>query len=422
MSSSPSIRLLRTQSDERLAALARAGHERAFEAIVERYRKPLLRACRQVLPEARAEDALQHALLAAWTALRRGDEVRELKPWLYRIVRNTALNALRSSGYDHEELLDSLRAQGGAVEEVELRAIVRQTLTGVAALPGHQREALLRTALEGASQADVARDLDVSDGAVRQLVHRARVSLRAAATAATPLSFAQWLGDAGSPVLPFVQRVGELVAGAAPAGMAAVLAKTTVVATLAGVAVTTPVLIDGGGDRPRAAALSASEAQSTSIGGDSPVSTAGALVELVEANRRPAGSEPVTQDARNRGRGEFPGKDRDDDTPRSVLATGDEEEDEDEETDQERGERPPAEGSNAPAELDSGGPGSRGGTGDREPGEAASSGPESDAGPAPEFEPSADLDSEAEAESSSSGHQDASSGPGPGPADHALEP
>ena len=58
---SPSTVLLRTQSDERLVALARAGHDRAFEAIVERYRRPLLRACRRILPEARAEDALQQA-------------------------------------------------------------------------------------------------------------------------------------------------------------------------------------------------------------------------------------------------------------------------------------------------------------------------------------------------------------------------
>src|SRR3954447_7643107 len=104
---SPSLTLLRTQSDDRLVALARVGHERAFEAIVERYRRPLLRAARRVLPEARAEDALQQALVAAWRGLRRGDEVRELRPWLYRIVHNTALNQLRVSGYDYEELDES---------------------------------------------------------------------------------------------------------------------------------------------------------------------------------------------------------------------------------------------------------------------------------------------------------------------------
>jgi hypothetical protein len=45
MSRVPSLALLHSQSDERLLGLAREGHERAFEAIVERYRKPLHRAC-----------------------------------------------------------------------------------------------------------------------------------------------------------------------------------------------------------------------------------------------------------------------------------------------------------------------------------------------------------------------------------------
>src|SRR3954469_21739634 len=84
---SPSSVLLRTQSDERLVALARAGHERAFEAILERYRGGLLRVARRYLPDARAQDALQQAFLAAWSGLRRGDDVRDLRAWLHRIAR-----------------------------------------------------------------------------------------------------------------------------------------------------------------------------------------------------------------------------------------------------------------------------------------------------------------------------------------------
>src|SRR3954468_6733268 len=113
---SPSSVLLRTQSDERLVKLARAGHERAFEAIVERYRAPLLRASRRYLPEARAEDALQQAFISAWGALGRGDEIRDLRAWLYRIVHNTALNQLRVSGYDYAELDEALRADDAPSE------------------------------------------------------------------------------------------------------------------------------------------------------------------------------------------------------------------------------------------------------------------------------------------------------------------
>ena len=110
---SPSSVLLRTQSDERLVVLARDGHERAFEAIVERYRGALLRAARRYLPDARAEDALQHACLGVERAAarRRG---RDLRAWLYRIVHNTALNQLRVGGYDYAELEESLRGARGA--------------------------------------------------------------------------------------------------------------------------------------------------------------------------------------------------------------------------------------------------------------------------------------------------------------------
>src|ERR1700760_3535891 len=195
---SPSAVLLRTQSDERLVQLAGLGHERAFEAIVERYRGALLRAARRYLPEARAEDALQQALVSAWTALQRGDDVKDLRAWLYRIVHNMALNQLRLSGYDYSELEDSLRATDAPQEEMERRAVVRQTLAGLAALPDRQREALLRIAVEGRSQDEVARELGVSEGAVRQLVHRARMTLRAAATAVVPLPLAEWAAAAGA--------------------------------------------------------------------------------------------------------------------------------------------------------------------------------------------------------------------------------
>ena len=228
---SASVKLLRTQSDERLVALAAAGHERAFEAIVERYRRPLLRHCRKYLPEARAEDALQQALVSAWSGLRRGDEVRELRPWLHRIVHNTSLNALRATGYDYEQLRDTLEGDGGPVELAERAAVIRQALAGLAALPERQREALLQIAVEGRTQDEVAEDLGLSHGAVRQLVHRARSRLRTAATALTPLPLAGWLASGGDSRGDLVARVAELVAGA---GGAATLAKAGAVAAVAG--------------------------------------------------------------------------------------------------------------------------------------------------------------------------------------------
>jgi hypothetical protein len=69
---------------------------------------------------------------------------------------------------------------------VELLQAARDTLAGVAALPDLQREALLRTALDGHSHEHVGSALGVSADAVRGLVYRARTSLRAAASALVP--------------------------------------------------------------------------------------------------------------------------------------------------------------------------------------------------------------------------------------------
>jgi RNA polymerase sigma factor (sigma-70 family) len=244
---SPSLTLLRTQSDERLIALARAGHERAFEAIVERYRKPLLRHGRRLLSsEARAEEAVQQALMAAWAALQRGDDVRHLSGWLHRIVHNAALNSLRGERDDWAELREWLEGAGAPDDEFERREMVRATLANLAALPTRQREALLRIAVEGESAEAVGSSLGLTEGAVRQLLYRARTALRAAATAVTPWPIASWLAR----VEPVTAGVADLAGGAGSAGVGALLAKAGVVAVVAGGAVAGPVVLDR--DRPRA--------------------------------------------------------------------------------------------------------------------------------------------------------------------------
>ena len=247
------LALLRSQSDERLARLAGQGHERAFEAIVERYRRPLYRQCRRVLTEARAEDAVQQAFLAAWTALCRGDDVVDVGAWLHRIARNSALNLARAPGFDYAELRDSLRIVEGPEEALERRAVVRRTLAGIAALPEHQRQALLRTVVDGADQDEIARDLGLSNGAVRQLVHRARVSLRAAATAVSPLPLVAWVASVGVRGEPMAQRIAEGGASGASVGAAATAAKLGAVIVVASGAVGAPAVFDHGAPLPGAA-------------------------------------------------------------------------------------------------------------------------------------------------------------------------
>ncbi len=248
--------LLRTQSDDRLVALARSGQERAFETIVRRYRRSLLAACRRMVDDGRAEDVLQQSLMAAWAALRRGDEVRDLRPWLFRIVRNAALSHRRRAGHPAAELLETLSVADGPEEEAERREVIRDALETIADLPPRQRDALLSIAVQGRSQDEVADELGVSRIAVRQLVHRARVSLRAAATALAPLPLISWAaGTAASE--PLSLRIASLITGAGGMGAAATFAKAGAVAGVAATAVSGPSLVERRPAAPVAAEVAA---------------------------------------------------------------------------------------------------------------------------------------------------------------------
>jgi RNA polymerase sigma factor (sigma-70 family) len=243
MSPGISTRLLATQSDERLVALARQGHERAFEALVLRYRRPLLGYCRRLsLPEARVEDVLQQALLKTWIALRGDAEVRDIKAWLYRVVHNTAINSVRDAARERERLSDpALRRGSNGQGDLERGLQLREALGEVAALPELQREVIVRTAVGGHSHERVASDLGITDGAVRGLLYRARSTLRTAVTALTPPPLLSWLAGGAERSGPAPEALGGLAGGGA-AGLGGLLVKGGAVALTAGTLITGAVV------------------------------------------------------------------------------------------------------------------------------------------------------------------------------------
>lgn len=228
--------LLRLQSDARLAELAVAGHEAAFDAIVDRYRAPLLRYCAGIAGPSRAEDAVQQTLINAHEAMTRTDEVRHLKSWLYRIAHNASLNVLRAVRDDvplDEATLGARATAGtgataGPDESFERSEQFRETLAALQALPERQRAALVLRELEGRSHEEIAEALGVTKGSARQHLMRARVAVRSAVTAVTPY--------------PLVARFAELLSGGSAPGWVDAAAGAGASATLmklgAGVAAT----------------------------------------------------------------------------------------------------------------------------------------------------------------------------------------
>jgi RNA polymerase sigma factor (sigma-70 family) len=224
--------ILRTQSDERLVDLVRAGSEPAFEAIVARYRRPLLRYCSRFLSEERAEDAVQQTFVRAYGAMRQSAAELSLRPWLYRIAHNTALNALRDRGLRHEQLHDQIDGVERPDQALERSQGLREVLSAVQELPERQRDAILLRELEGRSYDEIADELGVSGGAVRQLLNRARNTLRGAASAATPAGLAlriPWGGEAEAIGVRVAELCGTAGAGAVAAKVCATALVTTAV-------------------------------------------------------------------------------------------------------------------------------------------------------------------------------------------------
>ena len=171
--------ILHTASDERLVALAAKGDERAFAAIVARYRVPLQRYCRRFLGAAAADDAVQQSFINAHAALVGGRAPFALKAWLYRIARNVSLNLARLP--QAEAIPDGLLEPDAIEDVVDRREAFDRTVAAVRALPYSQRQVIVRHAFNGETHEDIAADLGLAPGAIRQLAYRARGTLRAAA-------------------------------------------------------------------------------------------------------------------------------------------------------------------------------------------------------------------------------------------------
>ncbi|HEX6781727.1 MAG TPA: sigma-70 family RNA polymerase sigma factor [Solirubrobacterales bacterium] len=236
---------LRAQPDRRLVGLVRDGYDAAFEEIVRRYRRPLDRFAAAIVG-GRSEDVTQDAFSKALLALRGTEAEIELRPWLYRIVRNTALNDLRDRGPAAEELDEAVPGARSAAAVAESRQELRELMERLQALPEPQRAALVMRELEGLSHEEIAAALGVSGGAARQTIYRARAALREGLGLLMPLPIVRALAEHGDDAARAGgalagagassaggAALGGLGGGALKAGMAAVLIAGTVGAGVA---------------------------------------------------------------------------------------------------------------------------------------------------------------------------------------------
>lgn len=167
--------------DGDLVRRARAGDERAFGGLVDRYSRAAYAVALSVTRQHEdAEDAVQESFLVALERLEECRDPERFVGWLMTIVRNRSRNLVRRESIRRTETIPEgvstdRPAPDRATERGELRSLLEEAL---ARLPEVQREIVLLHDLEGWKHREIADRLDLPPGTVRSHLHYARKALQ----------------------------------------------------------------------------------------------------------------------------------------------------------------------------------------------------------------------------------------------------
>ena len=166
-----------TPDDAVLLAAARNGDLDAFEALVRTHTGMVYAHALRFFGESQAaEDVAQEVWIKVYRSLATFDERARFTTWLYRVTRNTCLDAVRAGKHRPvpTELADTVPAAGDLADDVVLTTAVESAMR---TLMPEDREAFSAVALFGLSYAEAASQLRVPAGTVKSRVFRARRSL-----------------------------------------------------------------------------------------------------------------------------------------------------------------------------------------------------------------------------------------------------
>lgn len=164
------------EDEDGLIGRCLAGESAAFEPLVDRYHRPLFRAASRLLGEGEeARDLTQTAFLKAYQGLGTYDRRRRFFSWIYRILLNECLNALRSRR-PTQELDENLKAgpAADALEQRDTRLRVRRALLQ---LPEGQRDVVILRYFSDMRYEQIAAALGIPEKTVKSRLFSARQRL-----------------------------------------------------------------------------------------------------------------------------------------------------------------------------------------------------------------------------------------------------
>lgn len=177
--------------DLALVEASTSGDIAAFEELVRRYDRKLLRIAQQVTRSLEdAQDVVQEAFLKAYQKLNQFQQKSKFSTWLIRIALNEALMKLRKRRYTQEAPRDYENQNGENLpldvvdwspdpEQLYSRAELQNILSqALEELPPILRVVFVLRDVEGLSIKETTAILDLQPSAVKARLLRARLQLR----------------------------------------------------------------------------------------------------------------------------------------------------------------------------------------------------------------------------------------------------
>ncbi|HVW24695.1 MAG TPA: sigma-70 family RNA polymerase sigma factor [Polyangiaceae bacterium] len=193
-SSKEQARKLEAEEDRALILQAKAGDSGAFRKLVERHqRRAFAIAIGLLRSEDDAREIVQEAFLRVHKGLPTFEGGSSFFTWLYRIVSNLAIDAMRKPSRRESEALDPDLGDDGAEQPLLSRLegtdpldfvrrgeIRRRIEAALGDLPPYHRGVILMRELEGMSYEEMAEAMGVSKGTIMSRLFHARKKLQRA--------------------------------------------------------------------------------------------------------------------------------------------------------------------------------------------------------------------------------------------------
>lgn len=175
------VSALLEKTDFELIDLVIVGNDRAFEELVNRYKKAVYYlAFRIVRDHEDAVDLSQDAFLKVYQSLKKFRRNSSFHTWLYRITVNLGINHLRRNKDKVKVGLEDLHAvmQTNTLEVLEFKELQNTVNEAIERLPEKQRVTVILRVCHGFSHKEISEVLQCSVGTVKANYFHAIRNLR----------------------------------------------------------------------------------------------------------------------------------------------------------------------------------------------------------------------------------------------------